>query len=45
LAIQEGFVVEDLVIKQVKPMFDDDRGDEKERGTVYGKSLKYDLRK
>lgn len=41
LATQEGFTVEDLLVERVRPMFHDDRGDEIERGTVYGKSLKY----
>ena len=38
---QEGFTAEDLLVQRVTPMFEDDRGDETERGTVYGRSLKW----
>ena len=41
LATQEGFAVDDLLVQRVTPMFQDDRGDETERGTVYGRSLKW----
>jgi len=39
LATQQGFISQDLLTAQVTPMFHDDRGDETERGTVYGRSL------
>ena len=39
MAKKEGFTVQDLVLQRVTPMFADDRGDEVERGTVYGRSL------
>jgi EEF1A N-terminal glycine/lysine methyltransferase len=41
LAEQAGFTAEDLLVERVTPMFHDDRGDEAERGTVYGRSLKW----
>ena len=41
LASQQGFTVEDLLVQRVTPMFQDDRGDETERGKVYGRSLKW----
>ena len=41
VATQNGFAVEDLLLQRVKPMFEDDRGDEVERGTVYGRILRW----
>ena len=43
LAGEEGFAVEDLLVQRGTPMFQDDRGDETERGTIYGRSLKWSL--
>jgi len=36
---KEGFMVEDVLLQRMAPMFADDPGDEVERGTVYGRSL------
>jgi EEF1A N-terminal glycine/lysine methyltransferase len=41
LATQAGFTTEDILVEHVEPMFQDDRGDEAERGTVYGRSLRW----
>lgn len=41
MAINQGFTVEDLLVQHMTPMFQDDRGDETERGTVYGRLLKW----
>jgi EEF1A N-terminal glycine/lysine methyltransferase len=41
VAIEEGFVVEDVLTELVNPMFENDRGDETERGTVHGRILKW----
>jgi len=38
---EAGFTAEDLLVEHVPPMFQDDRGDETERGTVYGRLLKW----
>lgn len=38
-AHQAGFTSGDLLVTRVTPMFQDDRGDEMERGTVYGRQL------
>ena len=39
IAASEGFTTQDLLVQHMTPMFADDRGDETERGTVYGRSL------
>jgi len=36
-----GFSMEEVLVEHVQPMFKEDRGDEKERGTVYGRVLKW----
>ena len=41
LAQEVGFITEELLVEHVNPMFEDDRGDEAERGTVYGRSLRW----
>jgi EEF1A N-terminal glycine/lysine methyltransferase len=39
LASEAGFIAQDILVEHVQPMFQDDRGDETERGTVYGRQL------
>ena len=41
IAVQAGFSVDDLLTEHHTPMFKDDRGDETERSTVYGRSIKW----
>jgi nicotinamide N-methyltransferase len=41
LASEAGFTAQDILLEHVAPMFQDDRGDEIERGTVYGRQLKW----
>jgi nicotinamide N-methyltransferase len=41
VAKEAGLVMEEVLVEYVQPMFKEDRGDEKERGTVYGRLLKW----
>jgi EEF1A N-terminal glycine/lysine methyltransferase len=41
VAREAGFLMEEVLVEHVQPMFKEDRGDEKERGTVYGRLLKW----
>lgn len=41
VAGEAGFLMEEVLVEHVQPMFEEDRGDEKERGTVYGRLLKW----
>ena len=41
VAREAGFLMEEVLVEHVQPMFEEDRRDEKERGTVYGRLLKW----
>ena len=41
VAREAGFLMEEVLVEHLQPTFEEDRGDEKERGTVYGRLLKW----